>query len=554
MRGAISTGIALAAGLTVAAPEAFGCGCFAPPIAAEDFAVNQRAEQIIFEVSGTTVSAHVRIFYEGDPEQFGWLLPLPSVPDLELSNGALFGLIDAQTSPTVIEATADLCPQQKYVCRSHTPCSSGEPVDSPDLRFGEEGETLVTEVDNVGASVAAPPPVEVLARERIGSYDTVTFAADESELAVAWLNDNGFIINETMSPYMQPYLDTGMVFVASRLVPGANLDEIRPLKLTYSAESASIPLQLTAIAAEPHMMVTAFIYGDRAFEPAFLPLISVPDEQLATVGRSNYPMVFSRAVDDAGGNAFVEEFVGEGPLFQDASGCCDGSRLFARQQGEFPDPATAEDTCRIGDDGICQCPESGFDAADCGGQEELVEATKMARALWSKYPRLTRLSTRVSPEEMTFNPEFVPTTEERASHRIALTARRFDLRACEALILDEDDYRQILDLELCSSTYCDYGECVVTDAGAGCACEDGFVARAFVDIDGEASISCVPEVGTVDFAAGGVLDNRFRKPKKAMPRPTNLTLQQHTTMHSLPTIGRPHTTRRTRPAAHRSAQ
>ena len=35
------------------------------------------------------------------------------------------------------------------------------------------------------------------------------------ERAVAWLQDNGFIVNETMTPYMQPYLDAGMVFVPS---------------------------------------------------------------------------------------------------------------------------------------------------------------------------------------------------------------------------------------------------------------------------------------------------------------------------------------------------
>jgi hypothetical protein len=51
--------------------------------------------------------------------------------------------------------------------------------------------------------------------------------------------------------------------------------------------------------------------------------------------------------------------------------------------------------------------------------------------------------------------------------------------------------------------YCDYGSCAITAAGAGCACDEGFVARTYTESDGTRSVTCVPEVGRVDFAAGG---------------------------------------------------
>ncbi len=485
-------GIAIASGVSIASTDVLACGCFAPPVpnaASDSFAVNQQAEQVIFEVTGDKVSAHVRILYSGDPEQFAWLLPMPNVPDLELSNGLLFGLIDQQTSPQVQVYPESLCPEQKYICRTHPPCQilgqstavGQSPASAaPDAFAAESGDA---------AGVAAPP-VQILAQERIGSYDTITFAADEADLAVEWLNENGFIINETMSPYMQPFLDAGMVFVASKLVPGANVDEIRPLKLTYQAESASIPLQLTAIAAEPHMMVTAFIYSDKEFEPAFMPLVEIPEDEVTSTRRNNYPMLLSRVIDEeAGGAGFVKEYVGTGPVFQDPTGCCSGDNDF----------------CGVGSDGLCQCPESEFDANDCAAQEEVVEAATMARNLSNSYPTFTRISTRVSPEEMTFNPEFVPVNEPSGFRgNLQLVGKAFTLAACEGQIVDRDSYEHTKEIADCSSMYCDYGECVTTSFGPGCACDDGFVARVFTDSDGLPSLTCVPEVGTVDFAAGGL--------------------------------------------------
>jgi hypothetical protein len=45
---------------------------------------------------------------------------------------------------------------------------------------------------------------------------------------------------------------------------------------------------------------------------------------------------------------------------------------------------------------------------------------------------------------------------------------------------------------------------VATDAGAGCVCDPGQVARSFTDLDGAPSITCVPETAPVDLAAGGI--------------------------------------------------
>lgn len=52
--------------------------------------------------------------------------------------------------------------------------------------------------------------------------------------------------------------------------------------------------------------------------------------------------------------------------------------------------------------------------------------------------------------------------------------------------------------------YCGAGQCVTTAEGAGCACDAGYVARRFLDLDAFPSVTCIPRTPTVDLGAGGL--------------------------------------------------
>ena len=43
--------------------------------------------------------------------------------------------------------------------------------------------------------------------------------------------------------------------------------------------------------------------------------------------------------------------------------------------------------------------------------------------------------------------------------------------------MDAAAYEEVVASEACSAVYCDWGECVITSAGPGCLCDEGFVAR-----------------------------------------------------------------------------
>jgi hypothetical protein len=482
--------LVLVAAITIHdAKIADACGCFSPPVSESDYAVNQSAEQIIFEVEPGWVTAHVLIRYAGDPSQFAWIVPVPEVPELDVSPSSAFGLIDRATSPITGVTTTDLCPKSEWACYIEgvqqggcTPGPAAPPATTPGY-FEDAG----TSAD---AGAAMPPPVDVIAEKTVGDYTTVTFRASEASAAVEWLRTNGFVVNATTSIYMEPYIQENMVFVAAKLVPGAGASAIKPLKMRYRAAFPSVPLVITAVAAQPHLTVTSFIYGAKQFSAMSHPTVELDAKRLAVdpSGRSNYPMLLARTIDEAGGDGFVMEYVGTSTLPPVGNPTCCGTT----------------DVCNLANNEKCECPGSEVDAADCAALPDLSAGAALVKSLAMKYPVLTRITTRISPEEMTFDPAYAPTDEHGPAGRLQLYGNQLSLAACSDAVIDQPAYRAIRAREGCAAMYCGPGSaCVVTEQGPACACAENTVAQQFVDLDGKPSVTCVPREPTVDLRAGG---------------------------------------------------
>lgn len=488
MRVAIALG--LVAALVGDVRRADACGCLSPPAVSEgDYAVNQEAEQIIFETEPGWVTAHVLIRYAGDPAKFAWIVPVPEVPELGVSPVSTFALLDQLTAPQISIETEDICPRSQWSCRYHAPLScSGDDNDYGGIGLADAGASSSDAVPGGGE-----PPVTVISQQVVGDYDTVTFRASEASAAVQWLRDNGFIVNQTTSIYMESYVAANMVFVAAKLVPGAGVSAIKPLKLRYRADHPTVPLILTAVAAEPNLTVNAFIYSQTPYRPLGHPVVSIDPDRLATdrLGRSNYPMVLARAIDEAGGDGFAIEYRGFPVRSQiGQSSCC----------------SDGYDFCNVANDGQCQCPNADFDAADCETVGDLPEGLALLDTLATTYPALTRITTRVSPEEMTFDPAFeADDATTGLSGPMTVYGTQPSLTACSAAVLDQAKLRAIDDAQQCASVYCGpHGQCVVTTDGPACQCGADDVAQQFTDMDEQPSVTCVPRTPPVDLRADGI--------------------------------------------------
>ncbi|HEX3594658.1 MAG TPA: DUF2330 domain-containing protein, partial [Polyangiaceae bacterium] len=244
-RGALLAAAGAALAIGTAAPRADACGgffCSASP-------VDQTAEHILFTVNDDqTVTAYVQIQYAGDRDAFAWVVPAPGLPKLTTDfPDQAFRALSLATDP-------------QY--RSN---SCGGPRGAPTLGVSA----------NAGAS--KDESVTVLATQAVGPYETTTVQATDSSALVEWLQAHDYRITNKMIPLLEPYVEGGMNFVALRLQADKAVSDIQPLGMTYDGDKPSIPLRLTAIAAQPEMGIVSFILSDRRWAPENYIDLKIPD-------------------------------------------------------------------------------------------------------------------------------------------------------------------------------------------------------------------------------------------------------------------------------------
>ncbi len=264
----------LAAGLTAATTLA--CGgffCLNSPI-------NQQVERIIFTQRGRDITAYVQINYTGEDESFAWVVPVPSVPEVDVVEMGMFTELDTMTAPVFIPPPMPECARQRMVAMSAVvPASSG---------------------------------VTVYSTGEVGPFGFDVIGSDDPQALIDWLKENGYRIEPAMEPLVHVYVQEKMLFLAMKLRPDKGVQDIQPVKMTYQSDWPMIPLRLTAVAANPNMGVLVWLFGDTQYEPANYEKLEIPDSQIQfdPFGGHSYFLLRSQAIDGVGGQGFVTEFAG----------------------------------------------------------------------------------------------------------------------------------------------------------------------------------------------------------------------------------------------------
>ncbi len=294
--------------------------------------------------------------------------------------------------------------------------------------------------------------VDVLAQERVGPFETATIQSDDPRALVEWLRMNEYRITPAMEPFVEMYTAERMKFLAMKLAPGEDTASIRPIKMTYTAAGPAVPLRLTAVAAQLEMGVKVWILGEGRYGPTNVPDVVIPDADLkfdAQRWQTNYLPLVARKVDDQGGRGFVTELAG----------------------------ASAPLAERVRDSFI-----PGF------AGEDAIEARDALVELLESRPYITRLYTRLSPEEMDIDPMFAPVPGGDVSNVHEVPAPD-DADACNWNF--EDAGAERCDFVACGAGgVCADVEPGVAPAGAGCACVEGSLARAGFGPDGQLQVAC----------------------------------------------------------------
>lgn len=430
--------------------------------------VVQAAERVVFGLeSDGRVEMHVQVAYEGPAEEFGWIVPVPEEPELFVSTSALFPSLARATEPLW-----DLAFQVEGRCR--------QPFRLPTLGCAEGPAFIGVEPPNPFSEPIPPVGIDILSETTVGPYQTVVLRALSVATLTDWLADGGFDVPIGFERAVTPYVAADAAFVALRLRKGFDAGDLAPLGMRWDADHATIPIMLTSIAAVPDMPLEVYVLGEHRAVPESYLHVQVNEAAVDwQTGGSNYSDVVRRAVDEAGGRAFVTDFVGSPDTWArtfDVSSY-DGAAL--RQTDDPVDwtnrvlswlplqptelatvieahiplapGVTPVDWLDGPDRHLLADPDATLDAetATLDLEAFVVEPLEAAHDLVGRHRVLTRLGSAISPDEMTTDPTFVLNPDlpgEIATRRraalVTVCDRNVDI-ADAPLRLDLPDGRQL---------------------------------------------------------------------------------------------------------------
>jgi hypothetical protein len=281
-------------------PPAEACGgmfCSNAPTVQAPQPVDQNAERIVFEVSGDRITAHIQIQYAGGADSFAWVVPVEGVPEVAESPFDFIASVDRASAlqlqlPQPLPCAFSNGGGDGFSCG----CGDSDDASSPNPPRGSE----------------VHPPVTVYGQSSTRNYEYAIVGAERSEDLVAWLQNNEYNVSDNMVPLMEPYTLSGMNFLALKLRNGRSVSEIAPIQMSYRGHAPMIPIQLTAVAAQPLMGILVMILADEEYVPQNYGLV-VPNAReilYDAQGNTSYFEWVARKAAEADGQLFVAEYAG----------------------------------------------------------------------------------------------------------------------------------------------------------------------------------------------------------------------------------------------------
>jgi hypothetical protein len=299
MRSKLGTALVAALVATVPAAAHAFCGFY---VSGADAKLFNNATQVVLMREGKRTVLSMQNNYQGPPEDFAMVVPVPAVlqeENVKTLSDALFDRVDSLAAPRLVEYW------------EQDPCAP-EP-----------------EYDKVAAGVAFAPGtvaeggaprdlgVTIEAKFEVGEYQIVILSAKDSTGLDTWLRQEKYKIPEGAEPLLRPYVQSGMKFFVAKVdtkkVKFQNGQAmLSPLRFHYDSPEFTLPVRLGMInsAGTQDLIVHILARGQR-YEVANLPNATIPtnldvkDEARKRFGEF-YAALFDRTQESHPGAVITE--------------------------------------------------------------------------------------------------------------------------------------------------------------------------------------------------------------------------------------------------------
>lgn len=327
---------AVLASFSFASNDAHACGgCFhgPTPIDQPDQATVVTGHRMAVSVSMDRTILWDQIQYAGKPEEFAWVLPVRPGAYLELSNDSFFEALDAATSTTV-RAPQIFCPDNSgggdfyegdysggNGCNAFA-CGASAAEGGNDYYEGGGGGGGGT------GGVADPPdPVAVTHQASIGPYETVTIHSNVPGALFDWLDSHGYVVDDSLKPMIDDYESEGFDFIALRLIPGQDVQQMEPVRVVTPGASPVLPLRMVAAGTGMNVPITLFVIGEGRWVTQNFPGGNVTGSDIAwdfSTSSSNYSEVRNAKLAQEQGRVWLTAYARQhaitSQLFSDGAG------------------------------------------------------------------------------------------------------------------------------------------------------------------------------------------------------------------------------------------
>ena len=261
-----STLLALALlGAAATRADAF-CGFYVGGAGAQMF---NNASEVVLMRHGTTTVLSMQNNYQGPPEHFALVVPVPVVvrqAQVKTLPHELFDKIDTLGAPRLVEyLEQDPCKQYvEYNAMPMPDMATGTTEDSEEPSKGEEYH------------------VKIEAKFSVGEYDIVVLSAQESTGLDRWLHANHYTIPAGAEPLLRPYVEQGMKFFVAKVDPKKvtfkdGMATLSPLRFYYDSADFSLPIRLgLANSSGTQDLIINILAPNLRYEVANHPNVTIP--------------------------------------------------------------------------------------------------------------------------------------------------------------------------------------------------------------------------------------------------------------------------------------
>jgi MYXO-CTERM domain-containing protein len=265
------------------------CGFY---VSGADTSLLNRATHVALMRSGTRTVLSMQNAYEGPPEDFALVVPVPVVLQKEqvktLARQVL-DRVDQLGAPRLVEYwEQDPC----AIPAQSAPGGVGQGFGSGAGRLG-------------GSHKSEEPAVKIEAQFEVGEYDIVILSATDATALDTWLRDNRYKIPAGAEPYLRPYVAAGMKFFVAKVnIKKVEMKDGRallsPLRFHYDSETFSLPIRLGLInAGDAQDLVVSILSEGKRYEVANYPNVVIPTNlDVSDATRKSFGSFYAALLDE----------------------------------------------------------------------------------------------------------------------------------------------------------------------------------------------------------------------------------------------------------------